>query len=212
MVRGKFITIEGGEGTGKSTQAQRLADHLEARGRDTVVTHEPGGSENAEEIREFMLSDKAADLGAFAEAIMFSAARDDHLEKIIRPALVRGSWVVCDRFADSTRAYQGGGDVEPKLIEALERVVVAETMPDLTIILDLPAEEGLKRARQRQNDNSAETDPFEARAITFHDRLRRVFLDIAEADPERCVVIDVARDKDAVAEDIWAAVVERLQP
>ncbi len=212
MARGKFITIEGGEGTGKSTQLHRLAERLEQAGHAVLATREPGGSERAEKIREFLLSDEAKDIGPFAEAILFSAARDDHLETAIRPALGEGKWVVCDRFADSTRAYQGAGSLDPKLIDVLERLVVADTRPDLTIIIDLPAEEGLKRARERQRESGGETDGFETRAITFHDRLRQAFLEIAQNEPERCAVIDGSRGEEAVAEDIWKTVEERLKP
>jgi len=211
MDSGKFITIEGGEGTGKSTQARRLAEQLERGGRDVLVTREPGGSERAETIRAFLLSDRAKEIGAFGEAILFSAARDDHLEEAIRPALKAGRWVVCDRFADSTRAYQGAGSLEPHLIETLEKIIVGETAPDLTIIIDLPADEGLTRARARQKETGGETDSFESRAITFHDRLRQAFLEIAKAEPERCVVVDGSGDEDAVAAAIWARVEERLQ-
>ena len=212
MARGKFITIEGGEGTGKSTQAQLLAEKLERTGRGVMVTREPGGSERAEHIREFLLSDEAKDIGAFAEAILFSAARDDHLETAIKPTLKAGKWVVCDRFADSTRAYQGAGALDDDLIEALERIVVGQTVPDLTLIIDLPAEEGLKRARQRAKESGAPTDGFEARAITFHDRLRQAFLEIAAAEPDRCALIDGSRDQEGVAEAIWNAVETRLAP
>jgi dTMP kinase len=211
MDRGKFITIEGGEGAGKSTQARRLAEQLEQAGHNVLVTREPGGSKRAEEIRTFLLSERGKDIGAFAEAILFSNARDDHLDKAIRPALTAGKWVVCDRFADSTRAYQGAGSLEPHLIETLEKIIVGGTAPDLTIIIDLPADEGLKRARERQKAIGGETDGFESRAITFHDRLRQAFLQIAKDNPERCIVIDGAADENAVAAAIWAGVEERLQ-
>ena len=212
MTRGKFITIEGGEGTGKSTQARRLAERLEQAGHSVLVTWEPGGSERAEQIRNFLLSDKAKDIGPFAEAILFSAARDDHLEKAIRPALADGKWVVCDRFSDSTRAYQGTGTLDKKLIQQLEQLVVDETRPDLTLVIDLPADEGLNRAKARAQESGAKTDGFESRAITFHDRLRQAFLQIAEAEPDRCAVIDGSGDEESVAAAIWASVEERLAP
>ena len=210
MARGKFITIEGGEGTGKSTQARKLAERLEQAGLDVLVTREPGGSERAEKIREFLLSDKAKIIGPFAEAILFSAARDDHLERAIRPALAEGKWVVCDRFADSTRAYQGAGALSEELIEQLELLVVGETRPDLTLVIDLPADQGLERARARAKESGSKTDGFEARAITFHDRLRQAFLEIAKNEPERCTVIDGSLDEESVAAAIWQAVEERL--
>lgn len=211
MGRGKFITIEGGEGAGKSTQARRLAEQLEQSGHDVLVTREPGGSERAENIRTFLLSERGKDIGAFAEAILFSSARDNHLDETIRPALTAGKWVVCDRFADSTRAYQGAGNLEPQLIETLEKIIVGETAPDLTVIIDLAADEGLKRARERQKASGGEIDGFESRPITFHDRLRQAFLQIAKDNPERCIVIDGAADENAVAAAIWAGVEERLQ-
>src|SRR5690606_18081710 len=150
MARGKFITFEGGEGAGKSTQAQLLAERLKARDIQVVLTREPGGSAFAEQVRELILGSNTADHGRLAEALLFSAARADHLERTIRPALEAGQWVICDRFADSTRVYQGvAGGLPKAIIEALERIVVDDTVPDLTIVLDLPATDGLARARGR---------------------------------------------------------------
>ena len=149
--RGRFITLEGGEGAGKSVQAKRLEEKLTAVGLEVVRTREPGGSPHAEELREVILSGFAAQFGPEAEALLFSAARIDHLDKTIVPALERGAWVVCDRFANSTRAYQGAaGKLPPDFIGRLERVVVGANRPDLTLILDLPAEAGLGRARARR--------------------------------------------------------------
>jgi len=212
MSTGKFITFEGGEGTGKSTQAQRLVLRLEEAGQSTVLTREPGGSEKAEQIREFLLSDKAKDIGPLAEAVLFSAARDDHLEHLIRPALKIGKWVVSDRFADSTRAYQGTASLTPELISALEEVVVGKTRPDLTILLDFAADKGLARATERRSKIGRPADGFEARDSEFHQSLRDNFLAIAEAEPERCVVIDADQSEEAVAEAVWAAVEGRLKP
>lgn len=215
MAAGKFITFEGGEGAGKSTQAAGLSERLNELGRQTVLTREPGGSEKAEAIREFLLSGRAQPFGAVGEAMLFYAARDDHLEQTIRPALESGKWVICDRFSDSTRAYQGvAGGVTNTLLSALERVIVAETRPDLTIILDLPAHEGLARAQGAGEDAAGDSgrDHFESRDLGFHEALRRGFLDIAADDPDRCVVIDAKQPESAVAEDVWEAVVERLQP
>lgn len=205
--RGRFISFEGGEGAGKSTQIRRLAERLSARGLAPVVTREPGGSPGAEALRQVLLSGAAEPFGPFAETVLFAAARDDHLEVTIRPALAAGRWVLCDRFADSTRAYQGAlGRVEPGLIRAIERVVVAGTWPDLTVMLDVPAEEGLRRARAR----GAPADRFERETIGFHERLRAAFLVIAETEPGRCVVVDGARPPDLVAEQVMRAVEERL--
>jgi len=212
MSTGKFITFEGGEGAGKSTQAQRLVLRLEEAGQSTVLTREPGGSEKAEQIREFLLSDKAKDIGPLAEAVLFSAARDDHLEKLIRPALKIGKWVVSDRFADSTRAYQGSASLKPELIRTLEDVVIGKTRPDLTIILDLAAEKGLTRATERRGRNGRPADGFEARDNDFHQSLRDKFLAIAEAEPERCVVIDADQSEEAIGQAVWAAVEGRLKP
>lgn len=215
MAAGKFITFEGGEGAGKSTQAQILAERLTESGHETLITREPGGSEEAEKIRKFLLSGKARDYGSLGESILFFAARDDHLEKTIRPALDAGQWVVCDRFADSTRAYQGAaGGVGPIVLSSLERIVVASSRPDLTFMLDLPAKEGLDRAISRNDDSSeaATPDRFEAMDLGFHETLRRGFLDIAREEPDRCIVIDAKQPVSAVAEDVWEAVVERLQP
>jgi len=208
--RGRFITLEGGEGAGKSTQARLLAEALRARGCETIVTREPGGSPRAEKIREAILSGLVAPLGPVAEAMMFAAARIDHLDHTIRPALARGAWVVCDRFSDSTRAYQGAlGAVDARLLGALERIAVGQTRPDLTLIVDVPADMGLARARARA---SGAPDRFEAEGLAFHESLRRAFLDIAAGEPERCAVVDGACDEQAVAAAIWRIVEERLAP
>ena len=208
---GRFITLEGGEGAGKSVQAKRLEEKLLALGLEVVRTREPGGSPYAEELREAILSGFAAQFGPEGEALLFAAARIDHLDKTILPALARGAWIVCDRFADSTRAYQGvAGDLPPAFVTGLEEVVVGANRPDLTLILDVPAETGLERARARRGTESA--DRFEAEGLEFHETLRRAFLDIAAAEPERCVVIDARKPEEEVAEAIWSAVEERLDP
>lgn len=208
---GVFITFEGGEGAGKSTQILRLAAHLRAlTGREVVTTREPGGTPKAEAIREAVLAGVAKPYGAFAEALMFSAARIDHLDHLIRPALASGAVVLCDRFSDSTRAYQGAaGGVDEAALHALERVVVGPTRPQLTIILDLPPETGLARARQRAGDEE-EADRFEAETLGFHQRLRVAFGTIAAAEPDRCVVIDADAAPDAVEAAIRSAVAARL--
>jgi dTMP kinase len=208
---GRFITLEGGEGAGKSTQLRRLVDRLAERGIRALATREPGGSPRAEDIRDLILSGDAARFGPVAEALLFSAARADHLAATIRPALARGDWVICDRFADSTRAYQGAaGGLDPRIVKALERIVVGDTKPDLTLILDLPPEQGLARASARRGQESV--DRFESETLAFHQTLRQAFLGIAKAEPERCVVIDATGSEEVVAEAIWDAVQARVFP
>ena len=208
---GRFITFEGGEGTGKSTQATALAERLKALGVGVQLTREPGGSVGAEIMRHVLLSGAAKPLGPDAEALLFAAARDDHLNSLIRPTLKRGGWVICDRFADSTRVYQGTlGKVDPRTIRALERIIVGDTRPDLTFVLDVPAEEGLRRASARRGEDTA--DRFEGETPEFHKKLREAFLALAEKEPNRCVVIDATRPKDEVEEEIWRIVNERFDP
>jgi dTMP kinase len=207
---GLFITLEGGEGAGKSTLARALAASLSDTGRAITVTREPGGSPRAEALRDAILSGAAKPYGPGAEALLFYAAREDHLKARIRPALDRGDIVLCDRFSDSTRAYQGAAGRTPAaLLHALERLVVGADKPDLTLMLDLPPEEGLKRAASRMAAGDAK-DRFEAEQIGFHRRLRRAFLDVSASEPERCVVIDAAGPADAVAELAEEAVRARL--
>ena len=210
-MRGKFITFEGGEGTGKSTQAAMLGARLESYGLAVQLTREPGGSPGAEIIRHVLLTGAAKPLGADVEAMLFAAARDDHVQYTILPALRSGKWVVCDRFADSTRVYQGIlGQVDQKLINVLERVSVGELAPDLTVILDLPVQVGLERAKLRRGP--AQADRFEGEGADFHEKLREAYLAIAAREPDRCVVIDAIASKDLVADAIWQAVQSRLQP
>jgi dTMP kinase len=208
---GRFITLEGGEGAGKTTQAQSLHKRLAAHGVRALMTREPGGSPRAEAIRDVLLSGKAKALGPMGEALLFYAARDSHLELTIRPALARGQWVICDRFHDSTRAYQGAaGGVPIAALDALERIVVGATRPDLTLILDLPPEEGLNRAAARAKEAGQGADRFESMSLRFHENLRREFHEIAEAEPERCVIVDASRQADEVAKAIWSVVQQRL--
>ena len=210
-MRGRFITFEGGEGSRKSTHAAALAKRLEQLGIEVVLTREPGGSTGAEIIRHILLSGIAKPLGAETEAILFAAARDDHVRTTIAPALAEGRWVVCDRFIDSTRVYQGVlGRVDPKLIRGLERLTVSDTMPDLTLVLDLPANVGLARAAKRRA--GARPDRFETETLEFHTKLRQAFRAVAVAEKERCVLIDATRPVDKVADDIWAVVNARLDP
>ncbi len=205
--RGRFITLEGGEGAGKSTQARRLAAFLEQKGIEVVLTREPGGSPGAEVLRHVLLAGGAEPFGPEAETMLFAAARRDHLDVTILPALNRGAWVICDRFADSTRVYQGhAGRVPMDLVLAIERVTVGENRPDLTLILDLPAKVGLARVASRGNA----ADRFEKEGVAFHTKLRQGFKAIARAEPERCRLIDASADADAVTEAIRAAVVERF--
>lgn len=207
MNSGCFITFEGGEGSGKSTQVKRLVDRLRIQGLEVVETREPGGSPGAEAIRQVLLSGAAKALGPEAEAMLFAAARSDHVENMIRPALERGAWVVCDRFHDSTRVYQGVlGNVDPKLINALERITVGDMKPDLTIVLDVPVETGLARTKTRGHA----ADRFEAEDPEYHNWLRIAYRKLAENEPDRCVIIDASPNPDAVAVKIWMIVAERL--
>jgi dTMP kinase len=210
-MRGRFITFEGGEGSGKSTQIALLAERLRAFGIDVHVTREPGGSPGAEIIRHVLLAGGGKPFGPDAEAILFAAARDDHVTGVIRPALQRGAWVLCDRFIDSTRVYQGVlGGADRAFIRGLERLTVGDTRPDLTFILDVPAKTGLKRAAKRRGKAAA--DRFETEAPEFHQKLREAFRDLAKAEPERCVLIDARSGKEALAEQIWNSVLARLKP
>jgi dTMP kinase len=210
QARGRFLTLEGGEGVGKSVQAKRLEQRLAALGLAVVRTREPGGSPGAEALREAILSGFAAGFSAAGQALLFSAARVDHLDRTILPALARGAWVVSDRFADSTRAYQGAaGNLPPEFIVSLERLTVGANRPDLTLILDLDPEVGLKRADERR---AGPADRFESEGLPFHRTLRRAFLDIAAAEPRRCAVIDANSSEDDVAAAIWSAVESRLDP
>ncbi|MGL5363193.1 MAG: dTMP kinase [Bosea sp. (in: a-proteobacteria)] len=208
---GRFITLEGGEGAGKSTLAKALSQRLQELGHKVTLTREPGGSAKAEAIREVILSGQIKAAGPVAEALMFYAARADHLDKLILPALKRDLWIICDRFSDSTRAYQGAlGRIDAATLRSLERIVVGQAKPDLTLMLDLPPEIGLARADARRG--SAAKDRFEGEGIGFHRRLRQAFLDIAAAEPARCIVIDAAGSQEDVAEMAWSALTARLNP
>ena len=214
----RFITFEGGEGSGKTTQVQRLAARLRAAGHDVITTREPGGTEMAERIRALLVTGETDALSSTAEALLNYAARDDHLRRLIRPALAAGKVVISDRFMDSTRAYQVlAGTCPAALVEAMETHVVGDTRPGLTLILDIDPEIGLARAGRRLAETGgrkagegAEESRFERFGLDFHRRLRAAYLEIARAEPERCVVIDAARDPAAVEADIWRAVQERL--
>ncbi|MDI7774498.1 dTMP kinase [Asticcacaulis sp. EMRT-3] len=201
--RGRFIVFEGGEGAGKSTQVRALVAHLRGFGLEVVATREPGGSPGAEALRDLLVKGEASRWSAISELLMMYAARADHLEKVIRPALMRGAWVVCDRFADSSRAYQGaGGGVAPQFIEQVDAAVVADTQPDLVLVMDMPPEAGLARAHARGDTETR----FESMGLAFHERLRQGFLARAAGSSERYRVLDADRAIDAIADDVQAAV------
>lgn len=207
MARGVFITLEGGEGAGKSTQAARLTARIGESGREVVRTREPGGSVGAEAIRELLVNGAPDRWSPTTETLLMYAARRDHMERLITPALDRGAVVVCDRFADSTRAYQGAaGGVSQKFIADLEEGVLAGVRPDVTLILDLPVELGLARTHRRESGEGR----FESKGVGFHKRLGAYFRKLAADEPDRCVLIDGARDEEHVAEAIWRAVSPRL--
>ena len=207
MARGRFITFEGGEGVGKSTQIRRLVARLQAEGQDVVATREPGGSPGAEAIRDLVLRGAADRWSPVTETLLMYAARRDHIERVIRPALARGAWVVCDRFADSTRAYQGAaGGTDPGLIDAMETYILEDVRPDLTLILDLSPDVGVARAMDRAGAELR----FESKGAPFHARLRQAFLEIAAAEPGRCALIDATGSVEAVEQAVWSQVAERL--
>ena len=207
--RGKFISFEGGEGSGKSTQIKKLAERLATTKLRTIVTREPGGSPGAEIIRHLVLSGMGKLLGPDAETLLFAAARDDHVRTVIQPALNQGTWVLCDRFSDSTRAYQGRlGQVAPGLLNAMQRVTIGDLKPDLTIILDIPVEIGMQRAASRRGNGVP--DRFEAEDVKFHEDLREAYKQIAAEDPQRCVLVDADTDAESVAEQIWQTLRDHL--
>ena len=201
--RGRFIVFEGGEGAGKSTQVKALVAHLRGLGLEVVQTREPGGSPGAESLRSLLVQGDAGRWSPLSELLMMYAARSDHLEKVIRPALARGAWVVCDRFADSSRAYQGaGGGVAPAFIEQVDAAVVADTQPDLVLVMDLPVEAGLRRASTRGDNENR----FESKGLAFHERLRQGFLARAAQVPERYRVLDADQSVEALAVAVRAEV------
>ena len=207
--RGRFITFEGGEGSGKSTQIQKLARSLNVAKLRAIVTREPGGSPGAEIIRHLVLSGMGKLLGPEAETLLFAAARDDHVRTVIQPALAQGIWVLCDRFFDSTRAYQGSlGQVSASVLNAMQRVTIGDLKPDLTFILDVPVEIGLKRAAARRGKGAP--DRFEGEDVKFHQDLREAYQQIAAEDPQRCVLIDATAAPDAVSARIWKALRDHL--
>jgi dTMP kinase len=208
-MRGKFITLEGGEGAGKSTQAKRLAEALRARGHAVVLTREPGGSPGAEQIRKLLVDGPTDRWTPLSETLLFMAARADHIARTIEPALAAGRWVICDRFADSTRVYQGmGRELGEGLVQALHKAAFGDLAPDLTLILDLDPGTGLTRTRGRGEGE----ERFEMFELQFHTRLREGFRALAIAEPNRCILIDACGTPDDVAKVAWRVVEERLHP
>ncbi len=206
--RALFITFEGGEGSGKSTHVRILDDRLKVNGYEVEVTREPGGTPGAEQLREFLVTGEAGRWSPEAEALLNYAARDDHLRHVIRPALAEGRSVICDRFLDSTRAYQGyAGGCDMALLDALEASIVGDARPDLTLILDVDPEEGLRRANERPDSGE---DRYERKGLEFHKTLRDAFHKIADNEPERCIIVSTEGPRDKVAETIWRAVSARL--
>jgi dTMP kinase len=204
MKRGKFITFEGGEGAGKSTQAKRLAERLERLNIAVVVTREPGGTPVGEDVRDLILKDRPTD--PVTELLLFAAARAEHMTAVIRPALDDGTWVISDRFIDSTRVYQGKlYGLEPEFISLLERYTVGADFPDLTLILDLPASAGVERAQNRGT-----LSRYDAERIETHETLRKGFLEIATEEPGRCVLIDGNLPVSSVETAVWQAVAAHL--
>ncbi|MCH8489635.1 MAG: dTMP kinase [Oceanicaulis sp.] len=207
MARGFFITLEGGEGAGKTTLARALSEALAARGLEIVLTREPGGTPNAEALRTLLVEGDPGRWSPVGETLLMYAAREDHVRRLIAPALERGAWVICDRFSDSTRAYQGvAGGVDAAHIEAIEAAALGSFRPDLTLIADLAPEAGLKRAATR----GEAVTRFEAKDGEFHSRLRRAFLAIAAAEPVRCAVLDASLAPDALAAAALAIIDDRL--
>ncbi len=208
-MHGLFITFEGGEGAGKSTQIRRLAETLRKRGLATLITREPGGSAGAEAVRHVLLSGAAEPLGHRMEALLFAAARSDHVEQVIKPAVAAGTIVLSDRFMDSSRVYQGEDTGLPDgFLRDLEAVTVNGMVPDLTLILDLDPEEGLRRAAERREGPA---DRYEKETLELHRRRRAAFLEIAKREPQRCKIVNAAQHPDSVANEIMSAVLDLVQ-
>lgn len=205
--RARFITLEGGEGAGKSTQVARLKEWIEARGHRCIATREPGGAPGAEMVRKLLVEGPAERWDGVTEALLHFAARREHLRATVLPAIASGTWVVSDRFADSTMAYQGyGHGIDRAMLGTLYDMTVGDFRPDLTLILDLPVEEGLARAAARRGKETR----YESLPVDFHERVRAGFLEIAAADPERCLVIDASAGIDDIARSIADALAARL--
>lgn len=209
----RFITFEGGEGVGKSTQVKRLITRLNRNSVNAIRTREPGGTPRAEAIRAFILQGRSESWGPGAEAVLFAAARLDHVNQLIAPSLDAGKWVISDRFHDSTRAYQGlTGGVEDKLIRGLEVLALNLRTPDLTIVLDMDPEAAFRRVRERELEGALQGtgDRFEKEDLEWHTRLRQAFLDIAKNNPKRCVVIPAGQGEDALEQEIWDTMTRRF--
>ena len=207
MAPGRFITFEGGEGAGKSTQVALLGDRLRAAGHDVIATREPGGAPGAMDIRRLLVEGAVDRWEPFSELLLHNAARHEHVQKTIAPALAAGKWVICDRFADSTMAYQGHAqNVDRDMVARINRAAAGDVWPDLTIVLDLAVAEGLARAQKRSDVE----DRYERMGIAFHERIRDAFLEIANVEPDRCAVIEAAGDVDHVAGEVWDTVQTRL--
>jgi len=208
MSRGYFITLEGGEGTGKSTQIALLVEKLKNGGLQVIETREPGGSEGAEKIRNLLVTGNPQNWSPLPEALLISAAREDHLRRIIGPAIDAGKFVVCDRFIDSTIAYQGvGGGVSTEFLKALEAQVVGKFTPELTLIFDLDPQAGLDRAKARGQGGE---DRFEAKGLLYHQKIRQAFVGIAQKHPERCVIVDASLDVNDIEDLVWQIVSDRF--
>jgi dTMP kinase len=204
---GRFITFEGGEGVGKSTQVALLGDRLRAAGHDVIATREPGGAPGAMDIRRLLVEGAVDRWEPFSELLLHNAARHEHVQKTIAPALAAGKWVICDRFADSTMAYQGHAqNVDRDMVARINRVAAGDVWPDLTIVLDLAVADGLARAQGRRDVENR----YERMGTAFHERIRGAFLDITKAEPGRCAVIEAAGDVDQVAGEVWDTVRTRL--
>lgn len=211
MRKGCFITLEGGEGSGKTTQIKKLAAFLEGRGIEVVLTREPGGTPEAEKIRDLLVRRDGGNWTPMTECLLMFAARVQHVETLIKPALAAGKYVISDRFADSSRAYQGfGRNLGLESVEQINRASLGDFRPDLTFILDLPAEIGLSRAGKRLTAESSAEDKFEGLGLAFHQQLRQGYLAIAAQEPERCIVVDANRDIEDVAKDLQKHVLEQL--
>ena len=206
--KGRFITLEGGEGTGKSTLIKGLAARLSERGHTVITTREPGGTALAEKVRTLALTPPVeGEWSPLAHALLMNTARDDHLNHVIRPALARGDWIICDRFSDSTLAYQSIDGVDVSALVSLQDIVVGDTVPDLTLVLDAPPSALFERRRQRDT-----SDVFEAKDVTFHDKVRDAFLAIAEPYDERCVVLDALLSPDELLSAALAVIEKRWEP
>jgi dTMP kinase len=211
---GLFITLEGGEGAGKSTQARRLKAFLEEQGREVILTREPGGTPEAEKIRDLLVQRDGGEWTPLAECLLFFTARHMHAQKLIRPALAEGKIVICDRFTDSTRAYQGyGHGFDPETIEQVKTLALGDFEPDLTLIFDVPVDVGLARSfdqKMKSAGRESTEDRFEKLDRAFHERLRQGFLDIASKNPQRCVVIDAAQTPEEIFARLVSVIQERL--